>query len=366
MTDYDVIIVGAGPAGCGAAWDLGRRGRSVLLLDRHQFPRAKACGGGLTIKTLRALRYSVSPVVQQVCNRMRISLRNERPAILSAPSDICAMVVREEFDAYCLQETRDAGAEFRTIGRLMDVTESSDGVVIDTDAGPWRSRFLIGADGADSRVRKLSDQFHPDRQALAIECQIPREPLKSNDMDFDFHVVPHGYGWAFPKAEHWNVGVAALRASSGKALRRLLKDYVDQKFPGSQMTQTIGHRVGIGGWNYQPTSERVFLVGDAAGFCEPMLAEGIHNAIASGQVAAQAIEHNLATGESALQRFRQGLKPIWQDLRSCRRGAGFFYRYPRLGYSILAKPMFHRPLLGGFAQGQAVATIRPFGRLLSW
>ena len=90
MADCDVIIVGAGPAGCAAAYDLRQSGRSVLLLDRHEFPRTKACGGGLTVKTLRALRYSIRPVLHRVCQRMRVSFRFERERVLSARAPICA------------------------------------------------------------------------------------------------------------------------------------------------------------------------------------------------------------------------------------------------------------------------------------
>ena len=64
----DAVIVGAGPAGCAAAYDLAHAGRSVLLLDTRTFPRPKACACGLTRKTLKALRYSVEPVIEHVCN----------------------------------------------------------------------------------------------------------------------------------------------------------------------------------------------------------------------------------------------------------------------------------------------------------
>ena len=365
MNDFDTIIVGAGPAGCAAAWDLCSRGRSVLLLDRHEFPRCKACAGGLTIKTLNALRYPVSPIVQQVCDRMRITLRHARPASLSCQSALVAMVVREEFDAFCLDKTIEAGAEFRTIDRLLAIRECDEQVMVQTTASTLTSRFLIGADGADSRVRKLSGQFHTDAFALAVECQIPRERSDAPGMDFDFHVAPRGYGWVFPKRDHWNVGVASLRVRAGNRLKQHLQDYIDQKFPDHQASHVIGHRVGIGGRDYRPTSPRIFLVGDAAGTCEPMLAEGIHNAIVSGQAAAAAIDAELSASGSAQEEFTQRMQPIWRDLRICHRGSRFFYRYPKLGYGIFARPAFHRPLIQGFADGKTVSTIGAMGRLLS-
>jgi flavin-dependent dehydrogenase len=68
--DYDVLIAGAGPAGCAAAYDLARAGKRVLMLDRRTFPRPKACACGLTRKTLRALRYSVEPVLERECREV--------------------------------------------------------------------------------------------------------------------------------------------------------------------------------------------------------------------------------------------------------------------------------------------------------
>ena len=70
MKIWDAIIVGAGPAGCAAAYDLGKGGWKVLLVDRFHFPRTKACAGALTMKAVGALRYPIQPVVRNVCTRL--------------------------------------------------------------------------------------------------------------------------------------------------------------------------------------------------------------------------------------------------------------------------------------------------------
>ncbi len=361
MTDFDVMIVGAGPAGCAAAWDLCHRGHSVLLLDRHEFPRTKACAGGLTTRTLRALRYSVAPLVQRTCSQIRISLRHGKPALLAAPSTLCAMVERAEFDEYCLRQTRAAGAAFQTTRQLKAVHETTDNVTIETSAGPMTGRFLIGADGADSQVRKLSAQFQPATDAFALECQVPCDEPAAVDMTIDFGVVQRGYGWVFPKRDHLNVGLASLRWKPGELTRQKLQDYVAHRFPDTNMPKVIGHRVGIGGWDYRPASSRIFLVGDAAGMCEPLLAEGIHNAIISGQAVAAAIATNLATGASARDGFYQRMRPVWRDLGIYRNSARFVYRCPTLARIILAQPFFYKRLLRVFAAGQELASLKRFG-----
>ena len=103
---YDAIIVGAGPAGCAAAYDLASDGHSVLLVDKHEFPREKACGGGLTVKTLKSLRYSVAPVIRHVSHDLVVGYQTNREVAFPNPYPICAMVVRAEFDEYCLTKAR--------------------------------------------------------------------------------------------------------------------------------------------------------------------------------------------------------------------------------------------------------------------
>ena len=105
MQAWDVIVVGAGPAGCATAYDLATSGRSVLLLDRCDFPRPKACAGGVTVKAVRALRYSITPVVVATVCRIQVSKNLEHSANLDSSKPVCVMTVREDLDAFCLNQT---------------------------------------------------------------------------------------------------------------------------------------------------------------------------------------------------------------------------------------------------------------------
>src|SRR5258708_22638867 len=112
---YDAMIVGAGPAGCAAAYDLAARGRSVLLLDRRRFPRVKPCAGALTLKALAALRYSVRPVIRYVADSMWMGRRLEERVLFRSRYPVCALTVRAELDDYCLRPTIARGAELRAL-----------------------------------------------------------------------------------------------------------------------------------------------------------------------------------------------------------------------------------------------------------
>ncbi len=102
MKVWDAIVVGAGPAGCACAYDLATAGKSVLLLDKAAFPRMKACAGGLTMKTVRALRYSVEPVVRETIHD--IALEGPERLTVRSRKAICVMTVRQELDAFCLNK----------------------------------------------------------------------------------------------------------------------------------------------------------------------------------------------------------------------------------------------------------------------
>ncbi len=140
---WDAIVVGAGPAGCAAAYDLAAAGRSVLLLDKKDFPRAKACAGGLTSKAVQALRYSIDPVVRKVIGRVRLegdsSSSSPGAVVLKSRQPICVMTVRAEFDEYCLRKTMAAGACLRKIEGVRQILRGGDQVHLLTPGAHYRA-----------------------------------------------------------------------------------------------------------------------------------------------------------------------------------------------------------------------------------
>src|SRR5580698_8347839 len=135
MKLWDAIVVGAGPAGCAAAYDIARSGREVLLLDRAEFPRQKACAGGLTLKAMQALRYSIDPVVRERISDMHIERGPGNSAVLRRRSPYCFMTVRQDLDDYCLRQTLAAGANLQRIRALTGIREDSAGITVLTDSG---------------------------------------------------------------------------------------------------------------------------------------------------------------------------------------------------------------------------------------
>lgn len=394
---FDVLIAGAGPAGCAAAFDLARAGKRVLLLDRRSFPRPKACACGLTRKTLQALRYAVDPVVERVCEEIVL----QRPAagdtgIASRGADvrvrsktpIAAMAVRERFDAFCLKQTLGAAAnggsvELRKIESIVALREDSDAVelTIATINGEQvlRAPVLIGADGSNGQVRRLSSDTRAAEakstgsepawyaRGFALEATVPYNVLPTtlpagdgaHDLVFDFSPLPGGYGWLFPKGDHINIGVGAFAPGEGSdgadlklVTRALLEDYTRAKL-GVSLAQhglagtVTGQHLGMGGHRYVPRG-RVLLAGDAAGLVDPLTGEGIHSAVVSGQAAAAAI---LGAPHCVAEAYAHHLAELQKTLAFSDRAARAFYRTPERGFRVMRWPLLRSLVLKVYADG---------------
>jgi len=351
MKIWDTIIVGAGPAGCATAYDLPAAGREVLLLDRAIFPRQKACAGGLTLKTVQALRYPIEPVVRQRISHMRLERDADKSTVLRRRSPYCYMTVRQELDDYCLRQTLAAGAQYKNIRTIEAISEDSSGVSLCVDGEVLRARFVVGADGVHSRVRQLTDKGSGwFWRAFALEGTVPVPDATQQELIFDFAAVRDGYGWIFPKGDHLNVGLYSYSPDE-KIDRSRLAAYVRSRLGGASADDVIGQYAGFGAAQHRIHPTRIFLVGDAGGFVDPLTGEGIYFAVATGQAAAEAIEADLAGRATAHERFSQGTAKIRADLGVTTSGAHWFYTNLDKAHRILSVRLLHSAVLSAFANG---------------
>jgi geranylgeranyl reductase family protein len=352
---WDAIVVGAGPAGCAAAYDLASAGQSVLLVDKKDFPRHKACAGGLTIKAVQALRYSIEPVVQRVVSRVRLASSTDPDVLLKSREPICVMTVRAELDEFCLRKTIAAGACFKRIQGVEEVVRSSTTVVVSTPGESYRARFLVGADGASGKVRRLCANGSWFSQGFALEVQTA-VPKKDVDLTFDFAAVPNGYAWIFPKGDHLNVGVYS---QSPGVTRSQLLTYVRDQLGTGCADHVTGQYLGIGAGEFvqQDLGGRVFLVGDAGGFVDALTGEGIYGALHSGQAAAHAILAETRGEGRAAEVFADYLSGYRQTLRFSSRAAMAFYANPARGFRAMRLPFLRKALVRTYTHGLNVKSL---------
>src|SRR5215472_5093542 len=184
-TDFDVIVVGAGPSGTAAAFRLKRFGYRVLLLDKKQFPRVKPCGGGISIKALNLIPWSVAPVIERAVKKLGMGVTSpatERFEVFEAEGHVCTFVVREAFDRFNFEKPIEAGVEFEHTAELSGIDERSDFVRATLGNKTITARYLIGADGANSTVRRLLGACRWFYRGFALEglvpySDVPNEPL---------------------------------------------------------------------------------------------------------------------------------------------------------------------------------------------
>src|ERR1700679_1407007 len=359
MDVWDAIVVGAGPGGCAAAYDLAVAGQSVLLLDKSDFPRPKACAGGLTIKAVKTLRYPIEPVVRTVVRRVQLESEG-LSTWLRSREPICVMTVRAEFDEYCLGKTIGGGTDFRKISAGREITRSESGVQLTTADAAYRARFLIGADGASGQVRRLCGKgswFSPGF-ALEVQTSMPKGEV---DLTFDFGSVPRGYAWVFPKGDHLNVGIYSQTCSAGLTRSGLLR-YVKQRL-GVDAYHVTGQYLGMGaeasGVDYvrADLQGRVLLVGDAGGFVDPLTGEGIYGALLSGQAAAVAVLAESRGDGAAAEVFAANVRGYRQTLRFSARAAGAFYRNPERGFRAMRLPLVRRTMVKTYTHGLNVNSL---------
>lgn len=362
---WDVIIVGAGPAGSAAAYDLAQQGFRTLILEKQQFPRLKPCAGGLTIKALTKLRFSISHLIQQRADSLIAGYGLGKQVHLSAASPICVFTVRQEFDHFCLNQALAQGAELHYVDGLTTIEDQDEGVTLATRCGKrYQADYLIGADGAHSQVRRLLSAFTPDRTAVALEALLPWEEIPKRTrsaaryMTLDFGAQPLGYGWVFPKQDHVNVGLFTYLPTTAKLSKQTLADYAMHRLGTHQFAGTYGYPIATGGEYYRQESNRVLLVGDAAGMAEPLLGEGIHNAITTGQAAAAGIIAHQAEAHRVRRHYQQAIGAVQADILFSRRLAPWFYRCLPLAYQALIRYPVANVFMNGYAAGLTLQECR--------
>jgi geranylgeranyl reductase family protein len=332
---YDVIVVGSGPAGACAAWRLAQAGVAVAVLEKAALPRYKTCGGGIVGRAMQALPVDVRHVVEQDCHTAQLSLLPPELSFTThRQTPIVCMTMRAQFDFALLSAAQAAGAVVCQQCAVENVSFHGDFLTVGTNAGSMKAKFVVAADGALSTIaRTMARGAGPVLiPALEYEVTVSRDRMDRfhGVARFDFGLLPHGYAWVFPKKDHVSIGVLST-VQRGGDLKSSMARYLDQLGCGS-VTQVERHGFVI---PIRPrrgpfADKRILLVGDAAGFADPVTGEGISFAIRSSLMAAQALIDRHLEEESVKHTYTRSLaETILPELRRGRWLARLLYNFPR-------------------------------------
>jgi geranylgeranyl reductase family protein len=341
---WDVAIIGAGPAGLAAASAAARAGARTVVLERAEHPRYKTCGGGLTGISLAAVDGMTVPVRDET-RAVTFTLGGKREFTRTHETPILAMVRREEFDDALRRRAEADGAVVLQRSPVRAI--SQDGWQASArlaDGTTVTAAVLVGADGsAGVCAKQVGVRTGQVDLGLEVEIDVP-EPVRAawhQRVLLDWGPMPGSYAWVFPKDDRLTVGVIAARGQ-GESTRSYLRAFLDRHQLGSfPRLHDSGHLTRCRTADSPLRRARVLVAGDAAGLLEPWTREGISFALRSGAlagaVAAAAAREPAPLIEEALQRYELGVQQdLIPQMQAGRRLYAAFYRHPGVLHRGLA------------------------------
>ncbi|HWP47929.1 MAG TPA: geranylgeranyl reductase family protein [Candidatus Limnocylindrales bacterium] len=327
---WDVLVIGAGPAGSMAAIHLASQGHRTLLLDKYRFPRDKTCGDGLIPDAIRCLQRA--GIYEKVCQ----AGRQTKMATVFSPSRIdlevsgeFLTIKRQILDEILAREAVSRGATFCQ-GKVKSLSLDSQGMItasFSDSPQQIRTRIAVIAMGADvSLLRQLDMVSRPKASGIAIRSYLRSSfHLDRMIVSFDRAIIP-GYAWIFPLANNeYNMGCCLLYRGTSTDQINLKEMFYKftAEFPlaqallsqGEMITPLQGAMLRCGLTGSQPLKgEKILAIGESIGATFPCTGEGIGKAMETGELAALVIHKALAKRKSEyLQEFprllEEKLKP---------------------------------------------------------
>lgn len=307
-----IAIVGAGPAGAHLATLLSQNGCEVLLFDAREKPWEKPCGGGVTTKALREFAFlNNTKAEKQLVSTVRVVGASGREVSVYPKADF-AIYSRTELDRMMRERATNAGAKL-ICARVACITHTAGQWELQTqEGGSYTCDFLVGADGATSKLRpKFGIEFKPRDFIYGLGWHIKTDNAQDWDAArVDIKYLPDcaGYIWAFPRHDHISYGIATkYQEKPPKYLKAALLEFISTQLPAvaSEIKSCAHHTtphatfygamipsLAVESWDQlkvSNTQQNWALIGDAAGFVDPITGEGIYYAIKSADLLAQAL-----------------------------------------------------------------------------
>jgi flavin-dependent dehydrogenase len=324
--DKDILILGGGPAGISTALHLARHrpemaGRT-LVLEKGHYPRPKLCAGGLVRDAeviLQRLGLDTAEVPHVDANEVHMDFEGRGLKLRAVRGHALRIVRRDEFDEWLARKARERGIEIREGVTVREVCPEPEGVRVETDAGSFHARAVVGADGSNGVTRRCVLPDAPVSTARLLEIITPepapeRESVHGNRAAyFDFFPVPRGiagYTWDFPTQIQgqgmrcWGVYDSNLLAELERPpLKEPLRAEMSRHGFNLGDYELKGHPIRWFDPESPMSARGVLLAGDAAG-SDPLFGEGISIALGYGALAAREVAEAFETGDFSFQGYK--------------------------------------------------------------
>ena len=243
--EWDVAVIGAGPAGLAAASAAAAVGARTIVLERAEHPRYKTCGGGLIGASRAAAGGLIDVPARDEIRSATVTLRGGQEYTRSHGEPLLAMVVREEFDAALLKRAEENGAQVRQRAQVRAIDQADGHATARlADGTEVAAKVIVGADGSSGvTARHVGAEFDQVDLGLELEIAVPDEIARQwkGRVLLDWGKIPASYGWVFPKGDRLTVGVIAARGQ-GEATKAYLREFVDRLgLAGYEAVQDSGH-----------------------------------------------------------------------------------------------------------------------------
>jgi geranylgeranyl reductase family protein len=348
---FDILVIGAGPAGAACALRLSKSGYNVAILEKDVFPRDKTCGDALSVDVVNQLPMLSEELLSDfLALPQKLSSHGVKivapdgkfldiPFIYKGEKKHGFLCKRIDFD-HLLYKHMSYSPHIRIIQncKVSDIQQNGDGITVNTSKGVFKGKVIVGADGAKSVVARNLRKSELERNHFSAGLRVYYEGVTHFHPDnyielYFFKEILPGYLWVFPLPDNQaNVGLGMLASKVAKkkinlkeTLNYLLATHPDLKdrFKNAKPIETIkGHGLPLGSKKRAISGERFLLVGDAAGLIDPLSGEGVGNALRSGRVAAEhlirCIEQNNYTADFNKQYDAEIYCRMWKELKISR------------------------------------------------
>jgi geranylgeranyl reductase family protein len=345
--EWDVAVIGAGPAGLAAASAAAAAGARTIVLERAEHPRYKTCGGGLIGASLAAVGPGVQWAARDRIEAATFTLDGQHPFTRRHTEPILAMVLREEFDDALRLRATELGATLRQRCTVRAIEAEADGARVRlADGTTVSAQVVVGADGSSGvSARHVGVGFSQVDLGLEVEVKAPAVLARQwrGRVLLDWGQLPGSYGWVFPKDDRLTVGVIAARGQ-GRATREYLRAFIDRlKLGSAEVLRDSGHLTRCRTSGSALRKGRVLVAGDAAGLLEPWTREGISFALRSGALAgscaAKAATQDAEQQDGWLAEYVASVhRDLIPEMDAGQRILAAFSRHPGAFHAVLATP----------------------------